>query len=220
MEMDIRARPILHVLILTKTAAYREALVATLERGHSVAACGRSFADFGDLTSFDAIIVDVADGEGLRCIAQLRSRACSVPVVALGVQSSAAILHCAEAGAAGYVPASASVQELVSALNDVVQGRLVCSPALTFALFRSLGESRPGHRALLTLREQEVFRLLGEGRTNKEIARTLGIAVSTVKNHVHHILEKTAASTRREVAQIDSWELGRAQGRAPEPAEN
>jgi two-component system nitrate/nitrite response regulator NarL len=52
----------------------------------------------------------------------------------------------------------------------------------------------------LTRRELEVVRLLDEGLSNKQIARRLGIRLPTVKNHVHHILEKLAAARRGEAA--------------------
>ena len=52
----------------------------------------------------------------------------------------------------------------------------------------------------LTEREQEVLRLLDRGLTNKQISSRLIIAVTTVKNHVHNILEKLGAHTRGEAA--------------------
>jgi DNA-binding NarL/FixJ family response regulator len=52
----------------------------------------------------------------------------------------------------------------------------------------------------MTRREQEVIALIAEGRSNKEIASDLNIAVHTVKSHVHNILEKLALHTRLELA--------------------
>jgi DNA-binding NarL/FixJ family response regulator len=54
--------------------------------------------------------------------------------------------------------------------------------------------------ARLTVREREVLRLIDAGLSNKEIAQRLRIGVSTVKNHVHSILDKTRASRRAQAA--------------------
>lgn len=52
----------------------------------------------------------------------------------------------------------------------------------------------------LSAREQDVARLLGEGLRNREIAVRLGIGLGTVKDHVHHILQKTGTRTRAGLA--------------------
>src|SRR5690349_3852407 len=56
--------------------------------------------------------------------------------------------------------------------------------------------SPPALFALLSPREREVAMLIAEGSSNKEIAQRLGISVATVKDHVHHILEKTGLPSR------------------------
>jgi DNA-binding NarL/FixJ family response regulator len=57
-----------------------------------------------------------------------------------------------------------------------------------------------GENGHLTSREREIAGLLDQGLTNKEIAGRLFLSISTVKNHVHNILEKLGASTRGEAA--------------------
>ncbi|MNY29179.1 Transcriptional regulatory protein LiaR [compost metagenome] len=59
-----------------------------------------------------------------------------------------------------------------------------------------------GHGEQLTLREDQVLRLLARGQCNKTIARQLGIAVGTVKTHVKGVLAKLGASSRTEAASI------------------
>jgi DNA-binding NarL/FixJ family response regulator len=152
----------------------------------------------------DIIVVDVAAPGGLETIASLRGRTSGIPVIALGVGTgSSDIIVCAEAGAAGYVSEDASLDELVEAIDDVLSGRLACPPTIAFDLFQTIGTARSTQRpdgAELTPREQQVLQLLSRGQSNKEIARSLGIAVSTVKNHVHHILEKSEACSRKHAA--------------------
>lgn len=108
------------------------------------------------------------------------------------------ILACIEGeGAAGYLVIDSSLDDLVSNIKAVMNGETLCSPrvaSLAFdrvsALTRQI-ESRPVvDRGRLTKRETEIVRLIDEGLTNKEIAVHLHIEVSTVKNHVHNILDK------------------------------
>jgi DNA-binding NarL/FixJ family response regulator len=64
----------------------------------------------------------------------------------------------------------------------------------------------------LTRRESEVVLLVGTGMSNKEIARQLGLSVGTVKMHIHHILRKTGARSRCNLAvRIATLRIGRLQ---------
>jgi DNA-binding NarL/FixJ family response regulator len=117
------------------------------------------------------------------------------------------ILACAEAGASGYVPHDASLEELLTVVQAVAQGELLCSPRMAASLFRRLaalasaGTGRD-HQVVGTLtdREREITLLLERQLSNKDIARTLHIEVATVKNHVHNILHKLGVATRTEAA--------------------
>ena len=206
----------LRVLVIAGVKAYREALVAALNLHDQVHAYGHPldlptlFKEV-ELSRPEVVVVDVSAIRGLETIAALRSHQVEIPVIALGVGSEPMdIIVCAEAGAAGYVLAEASVEEVITAIDDVLSGRLPCTPTIAFDLFRMLGTTRPRQRldtVEFTPREQQVLQLLGSGRSNKEIARCLGIAVSTVKNHVHHILEKSGVCSRRLAAQKSPFML-------------
>jgi two-component system, NarL family, nitrate/nitrite response regulator NarL len=108
------------------------------------------------------------------------------------------ILACIEGGgAAGYLLVDSSLEDLLSNIRAVMKGETLCSPrvaGLAFdrvsALTREIESRQVGERARLTKRETEIVRLIDEGLTNKEIAVHLHIEVSTVKNHVHNILDK------------------------------
>jgi two-component system nitrate/nitrite response regulator NarL len=108
------------------------------------------------------------------------------------------ILACIEGeGAAGYLLIDSSLDDLISNIKAVMNGETLCSPrvaSLAFdrvsALTRQIEGRQVGDRARLTKRETEIVRLIDEGLTNKEIAVHLHIEVSTVKNHVHNILDK------------------------------
>ncbi|MDX2193024.1 MAG: response regulator transcription factor [Gemmatimonadales bacterium] len=110
------------------------------------------------------------------------------------------------AGASGFVMKDASYEEFFSTIRAVAGGAEVLPTALTNSLFAQVIQNTAGaSKALLlesvrlTNREREVIALLGEGLSNKEIATRLGIAVHTVKSHVHNVLEKLALRSRLEV---------------------
>ena len=115
------------------------------------------------------------------------------------------ILYCIEAGgASGYLVQNASLSDLEENIGAIARGETVCSPRiahLTFCRMSLLArqETEPSipNGTPLTRREVEIVRLIDEGLSNKEIAARLQIEVSTVKNHVHHILEKLQLKNRR-----------------------
>lgn len=95
-----------------------------------------------------------------------------------------------DAGALGYVPKSASRDELLTALRQVAEGRR-CLPA---EIEQRLANLRL--RAAITPREREILVFIAQGRANKEIAATLEVSEDTVKRHVSHILDKLEVNDR------------------------
>jgi DNA-binding NarL/FixJ family response regulator len=95
-----------------------------------------------------------------------------------------------DAGASGYVPKSASRDELLTALRQVAEGRR----HLPADIEQRLANLRL--RAAITPREREILVLIAQGRANKEIAATLEISEDTVKRHVSHILDKLEVNDR------------------------
>ena len=112
---------------------------------------------------------------------------------------------CAAAGLSGYVPSSASAADLAIAAQQVGLGETVCSATMARGLFRHLREISLGRFATpsdaeLTARQRQIVRLIGEGLSNKEIARRLNLGASTVKNHVHEILGRLQVTSRAAAA--------------------
>ena len=108
-------------------------------------------------------------------------------------------------GARGYLLKDMEPERLVDALAAVVDGETVVAPEMTSVLARVVkgGEVepvQPDRFSSLTPRELEVLRHLAEGRSNKEIARELGITDGTVKLHVRSILGKLEVRSRVEAA--------------------
>lgn len=200
------------LLSLADTALYAEALSTVLAAEPWVAAS----AWVHGLDRFDAIAGEIRPDVVLvisppdRRTAWLRAaaRRSGALVVAVGVSTDDDdIVGCAEAGACGYLFCDQSITELRDVVQAALRGEVLCPAKAAAALVRrvsTLARERRGESRLrrLTDREQQILRLIRDGRSNKEIAVGLKIDLCTVKNHVHHILEKLEVSRRGEAAAL------------------
>ena len=116
------------------------------------------------------------------------------------------VIVCAEAGAGGYLPDEASLDDLLKSVRAVASGEAICSPRVAGLLFCRVSEAardsearRTRNTPKTTLREREIIALIDGGLSNKEIAVKLRIETQTVKNHVHNILETFNVDGRREL---------------------
>jgi DNA-binding NarL/FixJ family response regulator len=115
------------------------------------------------------------------------------------------------AGARGYVLKGASADQIAAALRTVaVFGAGVATRLLARTPGRSSAPASPSRPDDLTTREREVLDLLAEGASNQQIARSLGISLKTVQNHVSRMLDKLQAADRTQAAL-------RARGIPPQP---
>jgi two-component system nitrate/nitrite response regulator NarL len=119
-----------------------------------------------------------------------------------------------EAGAVGYVPEDASVEEFRETIRLVARGETRLTPRIAATLVVRLAALAASRRAAehvrnvkLTPREIEILDLVAEGMTNKEIAAQLHVEEQTVKNHIHNILERLNLRRRNEAVQY-AWEAG------------
>lgn len=154
----------------------------------------------------DVILLDQALDGSLEALQKIRERQPACRVIALGMpDEEAALLTWAEAGVAGLVSRDASVEDLICTIESAVRGDLHCSARIAGALLRSVASHSavvPARRSLLPLtsREIAIVELISDGLSNKEIAQRLGIAVATVKNHIHNVLEKLRVRRRADAA--------------------
>ena len=124
----------------------------------------------------------------------LRQRGNSVPVILLTTfDDPEALKEGISAGASGYLLKDAQPEALKQALQSAVRGERVFQPGPTIPVSTRAGEL---HEVGLTAQEAAILRLVAGGYSNKEIARHLGIAMGTVKNHISDILRKLDARDR------------------------
>jgi len=147
----------------------------------------------------DVVLLDLRmEGmDGLQVLARLRERAPDVRVLMLSSHDGdEAIYRALKAGAAGYVLKKQPSAELVAAIRGARTGKVPLAPEVSSRLTARM--SLP----TLSEREIEVLTHVARGESNKEIAGSLAISASTVKNHVDSILTKLDASDRTEAVTI------------------
>jgi two-component system nitrate/nitrite response regulator NarL len=201
----------LRVSVVAQTRVYREGLERALADEPQLNFVGAAAdvaagIELAHRALPDAVVIDLGGSDAATAVRRFAEAAPEVRIVALSVdETSAKMLALAEAGVAAYVTRDGSLKELLETLASVARDELRCSPRMAGALLRRMqtlaraGEP-PTLAGRLTTREREVLELIDAGLANKEIARRLDIELATVKNHVHHILEKLGASRRGEAA--------------------
>lgn len=204
-----RAREALRLFIVSRVALHRRGLARMLAEQPSLFVLGDGAPDDLSLRRIDELrpAVVLADSASARTDGFVRAAAAAAPgcrVVVLGVSDENEVIGCAEAGVAGYLSADASARDLADGLLTLQHGSFLCPAATAEILLRKWSappaRKPQGGDAHLTARETDILRLVDRGLSNKEIARQLCICLPTVKNHVHHILEKLGVARRSAAA--------------------
>lgn len=144
----------------------------------------------------DVMVVDISMPHlnGIEVVRRLRTELPQVRCLVLTMhEDEEYVLHVVRAGAAGYLVKDSATVELISAVKSLAAGRGHFGPYAARVLAEQVHHpSRPLDDPYggLTVREREVFHLIIEGLTTKEIARRLGISVKTAENHRAHVLAK------------------------------
>jgi len=198
------------IIFISHVRVLRDALVAALQDTNVNRACSAFSRETVEaaLVAFapGLVIVDAAHPKGAALVATVRAGVPKASVVVLTTaERDEEFLAWADIGISGYLGPDTSAGDLLSAVRRVEAGEVACSPRLT-ALLLNRFAARSSERAdragifTLTAREREIAELLADGLSNKLIARRLQVALPTVKNHVHSILEKWDCQSRGEAA--------------------
>ena len=145
---------------------------------------------------------------GIEALTRFRGSAGEVPVAIISACTDAPTVRAAlNAGAIGYLPKTLSAKAMVAALRVITFGGIYIPPEALSGLACEIpdgstrGDDRPAARPTsLTERQVEVLRLLVQGVPNRGIARQLGIAENTVKQHVHTVYQILHVANRTEAA--------------------
>jgi len=153
----------------------------------------------------EAIVLDIGLPllNGIDAARLIKKELPETKILFLTMHSNLAYLKDAlAAGALGYVLKTSAREELLSAVRDVVRNRIHVSPGFGEEIVEQY-ERRPSSikssQSILTARQREILQLVAEGRTAKEIAATLNVALQTVAFHKQQIMNKLGIHTIAEL---------------------
>ena len=200
-------RPKIEIVVLVSVRLYRDGIADALQQDRRFRVVGSaasldSARDALDMSAEapDLALVDMDLDEGVDAARTLRSMWPGTTIVALAVrENDEEVVSWVEAGVSGLVSRDATLAELLDGVEAAAKGEAFVSRPAAAALMRRVASVAGEHKVagtLLTRREREILRLVGEGLSNKAIASTLRIELATVKNHVHNILEKLRVGSR------------------------
>ena len=205
----------IRVVLVAGVRLYREGLAAELRTQSGISLVGLA-ADLDStvhavrMEQPDVVLLDASTPRTVDLVCAVKDTHPSVRVIAFAVdESERDIERCAEAGVTGFVTRDVTVDGLVSAIRAAVRGELTCSPRMAAMLFQrvtaltNVAQTVRSARSLLaslTKREREIAAYLASGSSNKEIGHELHIELTTVKNHVHNILQKLQVTSRSAAA--------------------
>jgi len=213
---------VIRLLVVDDHTLFRRGLIALLSQDARFAVVGEA-ADAGEAQRRaaelqpDLILLDnhLPGVTGVDALAGLKEAAPGTRVLMLTVSEDERDLAAAlKAGASGYLLKTVDGDALARAIERTMRGDSVVSPEMTgklVAAFQALnGRDAPAGApppapaadpvASLSPREAEILRHIARGASNKEIARALAIAETTVKIHVQHILRKLGVDSRVQAA--------------------
>ena len=155
----------------------------------------------------DVAIIDVAMPllNGVEATRQITKRAPGTRVLVLSMHADEAyVTQILQAGATGYLLKDSADVDLLKAVSEAAQGRSFFSPAIARVMLddyvRQLADKGITDRYdALSAREREIFQLIAEGKTNKEMAALLSVSPSTVETHRAHIMEKLDLHSAAEI---------------------
>jgi DNA-binding NarL/FixJ family response regulator len=165
---------------------------------------GEALIDAAQRLRPDVIVADIAMPlmDGLEALRQLKATRLDARVIFLTMHADAQLAtEALRAGASGYVLKHSAGEELITAIQEVLQGRTYLTPLIAQDVITTLMASEKQATVTLTPRQREVLRLIAEGRRMKEIAATLQLSTRTVETHKYEMMralgvDSTAALVR------------------------
>jgi len=198
------------ILVVDDHPVFRDGLAASLAASPDlevvgVAADGPEAVELAAGIQVDVVLMDLnlPTMSGVEATALTRGLPDPPAVLVVTmVDDDDTVVAAMRAGAQGYVLKGSTGQEIAAAVRTVAAGGAVFGAgvaARVLAATATPAEGRPAPGGL-TGREAQVLALLGQGRSNHQIARSLGLSVKTVQNHVSRILDKLQVSDRTQAA--------------------
>jgi DNA-binding NarL/FixJ family response regulator len=168
---------------------------------------GREAVRLAEQHKPDVAILDVAMPllNGIEATRQITRRVPTTRVLVLSMHADEAyVTQILQAGATGYLLKDSADVDLLKAVGEAARGKSFFSPAIARVMLddyvRQLADKGVTDRyETLSEREREIFQLIAEAKTNKEIAALLNVSPSTVETHRAHIMEKLDLHSAAEI---------------------
>lgn len=198
----------IRILVVDDHPILREGLVSVLEDQEDftvagVAGTSAEGARLAVLLTPDVVLLDLEmpGSRGVESVTTVHAAAPSANLLVFtAYDTDDLVLGALRAGARGYLLKGASVDELARAIRTVASGQTYLSPRVAATVVAQLDIRRAA--PTLSARELDVLRLIAQGHSNKQAARSLAISEATIKFHVTSILTKLGADNRAQAVRI------------------
>ena len=201
------------ILLVDDHPIVREGLSGLINRQRDLICCGDvgSIAEAGRFLETqlpDLVVLDLrmGQGDGLESIKSLKSRFPDLRILVVSqLDEDTYAERVLRAGALGYVMKEQATEEVLSAIRKVLAGQLYVSAHIAGMALRRMLDGKPVTRdsdlSALTDRELHIFKAVGTGKTNKQIAGELNLSVKTIETYREHIKHKLRLSGGTELVE-------------------
>jgi DNA-binding NarL/FixJ family response regulator len=168
---------------------------------------GRTLVDQAAILQPDVIVADISMPRlnGIEAARQIKKADKNIKIVFLTMHPDATYAANAfEAGASGFVLKHSAPSELITAIHEAIKGQTYVTPLIAGDLIRTYQEGGSPEKDLfkkISPRQQEILRLLAEGKSAKEIASILDISTRTVEFHKYRMMQQLNIKTSAELVQ-------------------
>ncbi len=192
------------VLLADDHAIFQEGLAKLLSPTYDIVgrvADGRALVEAAAELMPDLIVADISMPElnGIEAIREMKAAGAEAKVVLLTMHEDPEYaIEALNAGALGYVVKHSASSELLSALEEALNGRMYVTPRVAKEVFSRLSGNNQTSAAVSrepTPRQREVLQLLAKGCSAKEIARRLGVSQRTVEHHKYNMMAQMGIKT-------------------------
>jgi len=202
----------IRIVIADDHPLYREGVARSLSEDAGISVVGQAqdalgAAELALRLQPDVVLLDVSmpHGGGLAALRQIMLMA-KPPKVAMLTASEEddVVMQALKAGALGYILKGVGSRDLVAVVKDLANGQSYVSPALAGRILNAMRSGAAARAANpiddLSKREEDILRLVAEGKSNKEVGLALELQEKTVKHYMTSILQKLHVRNRVEAA--------------------
>jgi len=205
--MEKNTQNALRIVIIDDSPLFREGLSRLLNSTHFCRVVDHT-GDIDDAlskiqkTDPEVVIMDIimSQYDGFAAIQMILDKNREIKIIILtNSESEENMLHAIKLGVHGYLLKSVEANELLQVLRRLPHGDTYVAPGIAAKILKNYTYENK-NKDYISPREKEVLKLVVKGLTNKEIARSLDISESTVKNHLTSTMEKFHVNNRVEAA--------------------